>query len=59
LKSIAPFLQEDEVNGGPPYRKEMSKRLKWANEFEQGIGRVLQERLEGKLVFFSTRFLAQ
>ncbi|KAF8525799.1 acyltransferase ChoActase/COT/CPT [Hysterangium stoloniferum] len=46
LKSIAPLLQEDAANGGPPYQEEMSKRLQWANEFENGIGCVLQERLE-------------
>ncbi|KIJ57311.1 hypothetical protein M422DRAFT_63059 [Sphaerobolus stellatus SS14] len=45
LKSIIPFLEEDESNGGPKAEHELAKRALWARDFETGIGRVLQNRL--------------
>ncbi|KIJ52558.1 hypothetical protein M422DRAFT_156186 [Sphaerobolus stellatus SS14] len=45
LKSIEPFLKEDEAKGGPKAEYELARRVRWAKEFEEGIGRVLQERL--------------
>lgn len=48
LKSLEPFLREDERQGGNPFPLEMEKRIQWAKEFEQGIGSILQERLVGK-----------
>lgn len=47
LASLEPFLREDEKRGGMSYQSGMSLRRKWADEFEQGIGKVLQDRLVG------------
>ena len=47
LKSIEPFLLEDEANGGQPFSESYALRAKWADEFEQGIGKECQERLIG------------
>lgn len=48
LKSLEPFLLEDEARGGPSFQESMSRRSAWAKEFELGLGRTLQERLVGK-----------
>lgn len=48
LRSIEPFLLEDEKQGGMSFASAYALRRKWANEFESGIGRILQERLVGK-----------
>lgn len=48
LKSLEPFLLEDEKRGGMSFTSAYALRRKWADEFEFGIGRVLQERLVGK-----------
>ncbi|KDQ24753.1 hypothetical protein PLEOSDRAFT_1078778 [Pleurotus ostreatus PC15] len=45
LKSIEPFLLEDEAKGGQPFYDALALRTKWADEFERGIGTVCQERL--------------
>ncbi|KAF9525641.1 acyltransferase ChoActase/COT/CPT [Crepidotus variabilis] len=45
LASLEPFLREDEKTGGQSFTKAFALREKWANEFESGIGKVLQERL--------------
>ncbi|KAF9496716.1 acyltransferase ChoActase/COT/CPT [Pleurotus eryngii] len=45
LKSIEPFLLEDEAKGGQPFYEALALRTKWADEFERGIGTVCQERL--------------
>ncbi|KAH7913563.1 acyltransferase ChoActase/COT/CPT [Hygrophoropsis aurantiaca] len=45
LLSIQPFLLEDEANGGPSFTSSYTKRLKWAEEFETGMGRNCQQRL--------------
>ncbi|KAI0303791.1 Choline/Carnitine o-acyltransferase-domain-containing protein [Multifurca ochricompacta] len=45
LRSLVPFLQEDEVRGGPSWRSALQKRQQWADEFERGIGAKCQERL--------------
>jgi len=47
LKSLEPFLLEDERFGGPCYELAFNKRLKWAEKFEEGIGKLCQERLQG------------
>lgn len=47
LASLEPFLREDEKRGGMNYHSGLSLRKKWADEFEQGIGKVLQDRLVG------------
>lgn len=49
LKSLEPFLLEDEAKGGAPYEEAMSQRKKWAEEFEHGVGKACQERLLGAL----------
>ena len=51
LKSLEPFLLEDEVRGGLASSKAMQERVKWANEFEHGLGKTLQERLIGTCVY--------
>lgn len=45
IASLEPFLREDEKRGGMSYQSGLSLRKKWANEFETGIGKVLQDRL--------------
>ncbi|KAJ7593323.1 acyltransferase ChoActase/COT/CPT [Mycena floridula] len=45
LKSLEPFLLENEANGGPTFHSAYAIRAKWADEFESGLGRVCQERL--------------
>ncbi|KIL67534.1 hypothetical protein M378DRAFT_122548 [Amanita muscaria Koide BX008] len=45
LASIEPILLQDEAKGGPPYHSAYALRVKWANDFENGIGKVLQDRL--------------
>ncbi|KAG2018014.1 carnitine acetyl transferase [Coprinopsis cinerea AmutBmut pab1-1] len=45
LASLEPFLLEDEKRGGMSYQSGYTLRKKWADEFEQGIGKVLQDRL--------------
>ena len=49
LKSIEPFAYEDAIRGGPSVDEAMSLRTSWAKEFEEGLGRTLQERLLGTL----------
>jgi len=48
LASLEPFLREDESRGGMSYSSAFTLRQKWANEFESGIGKTLQERLLGQ-----------
>ncbi|KAJ7678921.1 acyltransferase ChoActase/COT/CPT [Mycena polygramma] len=45
LKSIEPFLLEDESHGGLPFKTAYSLRVKWADEFATGVGKLCQERL--------------
>lgn len=47
LKSLEPFLLEDERHGGPTYASALAQRTQWAADFENGLGRVLQSRLQG------------
>jgi carnitine O-acetyltransferase len=48
VRSLVPFLREDEARGGPSFAAEMDRQVRLASEFEHGIGRTLQERLLGK-----------
>lgn len=48
LNSLIPFLREDAEGEGVPWDAEMSKRVQWADDFEKGIGSVLQDRLLGE-----------
>lgn len=48
LKSLEPILEQDEEKGGGKAGSELQKRAQWAKEFEDGLGKVLQERLVGK-----------
>lgn len=50
LKSLEPFLLEDEARGGTSFRESMNSRQAWAKEFELGLGQTLQERLVGTFV---------
>ncbi|CAL1716338.1 unnamed protein product [Somion occarium] len=45
LTSLEPFLLEDEARGGVPFEEALALRKHWAEEFENGIGKTLQERL--------------
>ncbi|KAJ7903470.1 acyltransferase ChoActase/COT/CPT [Mycena olivaceomarginata] len=45
LKSIEPFLLEDEAHGGLPFNTAYSLRVKWADEFAAGVGKLCQDRL--------------
>jgi carnitine O-acetyltransferase len=50
LTSLEPLLLEEEQRSGIPSRDAYALRRKWADEFESGIGQVLQERLIGSPV---------
>src|SRR6267154_390238 len=50
LQSLEPFLLDAERRGGMSFSSAYALRRKWADEFELGIGRVLQERLVGPSV---------
>ncbi|SRR6266550_6822429 len=55
LTSLEPFLLQDQADGRAPYNSAYALRAKWADEFENGIGRVLQDRLRGPCrLFLST-----
>ncbi|KAL7279196.1 hypothetical protein ACG7TL_007036 [Trametes sanguinea] len=45
LKSLEPFLLEDESRGGSEYGTAYDTRVKLVNDFEQGIGKLCQQRL--------------
>ncbi|KAI0367761.1 acyltransferase ChoActase/COT/CPT [Pilatotrama ljubarskyi] len=45
LQSLEPFLQEDEARGGTDFNTAYAARQQLANDFENGIGRLCQERL--------------
>ncbi|KAJ2925938.1 hypothetical protein H1R20_g11160, partial [Candolleomyces eurysporus] len=45
LASLEPLLLESEERGGMSYQSGLSLRKKWVDEFEVGIGKVLQDRL--------------
>ncbi|KAF8638322.1 hypothetical protein AX17_002342 [Amanita inopinata Kibby_2008] len=45
LASLEPLLLQNEAKGGMSYSSAYALRVKWAGEFEQGIGKVLQDRL--------------
>ncbi|KAH9850370.1 acyltransferase ChoActase/COT/CPT [Lenzites betulinus] len=45
LKSLEPFLLEDEARGGPNFNAAHAARLKLVEDFERGIGQVCQARL--------------
>jgi Choline/Carnitine o-acyltransferase len=47
LKSLEPFLLEDEARGGQPFHLSYAARARWAEKFETGVGRLCQERLLG------------
>lgn len=47
LASIQPLLLEDELRTGTPFNSAYDRRVKWAEEFEKGLGSVCQERLHG------------
>lgn len=47
LTSLKPFLLEEEARGGQTFHEAYAIREKWADQFECGIGSVLQERLKG------------
>lgn len=47
LTSLEPFLKEDESLGGASYEESYNLRVKWAKDFESGIGKACQERLLG------------
>lgn len=50
LKSLEPFISEDEARGGPSFESAYNARLNWIRDFETGVGKVCQERLLGESV---------
>ena len=48
LKSVVPFLKEDEARGGQPFADALAVRQAWADDLQTGLGQVLQERLKGE-----------
>lgn len=59
LRSLEPFLLEGESRGGMSFDSAHALRQKWANEFETGIGKTLQERLIGSSVSQRVHFTLQ
>ena len=47
IESLEPFLLEDAARGGQPFEEALQHRVDLAKEFEQGLGRVCQQRLIG------------
>ena len=47
LKSLQPFLLDDAVRGGTSYDTAYNARVKMVEKFENGLGRLCQERLLG------------
>ena len=47
LKSIEPFLREEESHGGASYDNALALRTQWAEDFEKGLGSICQTRLQG------------
>lgn len=47
LTSLEPLLLQDNADATAQYNSAYALRVKWADEFENGIGRVLQDRLHG------------
>ncbi len=47
LKSLEPIVAQDEEKGGESASQALKRRTEIANEFENGVGKVLQERLVG------------
>ena len=47
LKSIEPFLLEDERRGGLDFQSAYEERVKLVNDFERDIGPLCQQRLLG------------
>ncbi|KAF8349055.1 acyltransferase ChoActase/COT/CPT [Amanita rubescens] len=45
LASLEPLLLQDQADGRALYNSAYALRAKWADEFENGIGKVLQDRL--------------
>ncbi|KAI0833477.1 acyltransferase ChoActase/COT/CPT [Trametes gibbosa] len=45
LKSLEPFLLEDEARGGPDFKTAHAARLKLVEDFEHGLGQQCQARL--------------
>nr|GAT46572.1 predicted protein [Mycena chlorophos] len=45
LRSIEPFLLEDERRGGIPFKTAYALRREWADEFASGVGSLCQDRL--------------
>ncbi|KAG6821292.1 hypothetical protein H0H93_000152 [Arthromyces matolae] len=48
LASLEPLLLEDDRLGRSSFESSYALRVKWAQTFEFGIGKILQERLHGK-----------
>ncbi|KAI0784600.1 acyltransferase ChoActase/COT/CPT [Abortiporus biennis] len=45
VKSLEPFILEEQLRGGPSFSEAIDTRRRWAEEFRLGFGGVLQERL--------------
>lgn len=50
LTSLEPLLLEEEQRGGISFSDAYALRRKWTDEFESGIGQVLQQRLIGSSI---------
>ncbi len=55
LKSLEPFLLEDEARGGSDFKSAYDARLKFVEDFERGLGQLCQQRLLGTLHITSSR----
>lgn len=52
LKSLEPFLLEEEVRQGRSFASGLAFRARWAEDFDTGLGKVCQSRLHGLSIFF-------
>ena len=54
LQSIKPLLLQDDLRGFSAFDSAYQQRVRWAKEFETGVGATLQARLIGTHCFIST-----
>lgn len=58
-ESLEPFLKEDEARGGPKAEDALAVRMRWAEDFENGIGQLCQDRLQGLSFSISARMRSE
>ena len=52
LESLEPFLEDLSIQSGRPKKELVAERKTWAADFENGVGKLCQNRLLGERNFF-------